>query len=128
MLWVPGGHGEKEARFPADIIQAQRRRSPLSHRTRRVSLTCFKQQHLCLQIGRKPHSHNTARCASAAHNVTERRSGCHEQPCLPRAADQIRKPILSLPVAAGTFATPAPAVSLPVLFMCEDRCCQTKGL
>jgi hypothetical protein len=36
MLWVPGGHGEKEARFPADIIQAQRRRSPLSHRTRRV--------------------------------------------------------------------------------------------
>jgi hypothetical protein len=30
--WVPGGHRENEARFPAHIIEAQRRRSPLSHR------------------------------------------------------------------------------------------------
>jgi hypothetical protein len=36
---VPGGHGEKEARFLADIIQAQRRRSPLSHRDAARSLT-----------------------------------------------------------------------------------------
>jgi hypothetical protein len=28
----PGGHGEKETRLIADVIQAQRRRSPLSHR------------------------------------------------------------------------------------------------
>jgi hypothetical protein len=29
---VSGGHGEKEARFFTDIIQVQRRRSPLPHR------------------------------------------------------------------------------------------------
>jgi hypothetical protein len=37
--WVPGGHREKEALFSDDIIQAQRRRSPLSHRNAARSLT-----------------------------------------------------------------------------------------
>jgi hypothetical protein len=41
---VPGGHREKEARFPADIIQAQRRRSPLLHRNAARSLTWTKRR------------------------------------------------------------------------------------
>ena len=36
---VPGGHGEKEARFFADIIEAQRWRSPLPRRNAARSLT-----------------------------------------------------------------------------------------
>ena len=42
--WVPGGHGEKEARFPADIIQAQRPHSPLSHRNAARALTWRKRR------------------------------------------------------------------------------------
>jgi Protein of unknown function (DUF3489) len=36
---VPGGHGEKEAWFPAHISEARRWRSPLSHRNAARSLT-----------------------------------------------------------------------------------------
>ena len=36
---VPGGHGEKEARFFAHISEAQRWRSPLPHRNAARSLT-----------------------------------------------------------------------------------------
>ena len=36
---VPGRHGEKEARFFADIIEAQWRRSPLPHRNAARALT-----------------------------------------------------------------------------------------
>ena len=36
---VPGGHGEKEARFFAHVSEAQRWRSPLPHRNAARSLT-----------------------------------------------------------------------------------------
>jgi hypothetical protein len=62
--WVPGGHGEKEARLFANILEAQRGRSPLPHRNAARSLTWTKRRSMSQRRSRGSRSWPSSSCGA----------------------------------------------------------------
>src|SRR5215467_10556522 len=69
-MWIRLGH-ESPIQFASERLGPKVR---IRNQFSLISPTSFKQQHLRLEIGRKPGSHNRARCSCATYNVIEPRA------------------------------------------------------